>query len=192
MKSCQVFCDKALILPEEDKFKFQNFRMYLESFFKLFFWLLPSLEGQSTNVKNSTHLKYTTLKGSNLIAGYGIVIYDTNDKVYYMNTYVGEHAMENFICQFQEKTNEIKLVVASSWVPINYSGEDMEAKIDSKICSFCNEFYNFKTRYPVFHHHHMNGRFHDGKTVHIICNACNLKIVKSAIACMSHNWCTRF
>jgi hypothetical protein len=105
MKSCQVFCEKALILPEEDKFKFLNFRMYLESFLKLFFWLVPSLEGQSTNVKTSTHLKYTTLQGSNLIAGYGIVTYDTNDKVYYMNTYVGEHAMENFIRQFQEKTN---------------------------------------------------------------------------------------
>jgi hypothetical protein len=102
MKSCLVFCEKALILPEH-KFKLQNCRMYLESFFKLFFRLLPSLEGQSATVKTSTHLKHTTLKGSNLIAGYGIGIYDTNDKVYFINPYVGEHAMENVIRQFREK-----------------------------------------------------------------------------------------
>jgi hypothetical protein len=157
MKNCLVFCEKALILPEEDKFKFQTCRLNLKCY------------------GENSHLKYTTLKGSNLIAGYGIGIYDTNDKVYYINTYVGEHAMENVIRQFREKeTTEIKLLVARSWVPMNYGEEDMEAKIDCKICSICNEFYNFKSCYPLFHHHLLNGRFHDDKTVHIICNACNL------------------
>jgi hypothetical protein len=75
-------------------------------------------------------------------------------------------------------------------VSIRIEKEDIEARNDATICELCNEMYDFRKRHPVFHHHHYRRdvtTFPNGRAVHIVCNLCNIRIVKSAVAAISSN-----
>jgi hypothetical protein len=91
--------------------------------------------------------------------------------------------MELFLQTFRQKSEELHCLVKATCVPIRIEKEDIEAHNDATICELCNEIY-------VFHHHHYRRdvtTFPNGRAVHIICNLCNIRIVKSAVVAISPN-----
>jgi len=188
MQKCQVMFEKTVIFPKEDYYSFQKFQMYQTVNYKIYFKLIKFEEKLDKIPGDPIHLKYTTTLGNTEVAGYSIVIVDYDNNLYFTNTYCGLYAMEKFMQTIMEQIDIINERVHNTNIDYVITSDIQHELMYGKTCRICKVDYHStdrKNNTPCVHHQHISSKFQ--RTI-VIYKECNIKIQKSAVVAVSHNF----
>jgi hypothetical protein len=176
-ETCSVLNNKKLKYETDDFCSFKKYRLYLEVFFKVLFKFIYG--------KNSL--------GDEEVTSYGILIVDPNNKIHYQQFYTGPNAVKEFLITFKREVIRINQLIVEKSIPLHTTPALLRKREKATVCPLCQGIYGTKGLHAVLHHHHW-GHYVDyakEERISVICNFCNLRIVKSAVCAISHSFSSK-